>query len=173
MLRLELTVQNHKLIPTSYILQGVDKYEIIKKKFYNLSYTHTNFTRGWEKCYMYYARKLNIGRSENGDIRTVLAGRGGEFYNGQNLFTDGISKRDPQYMCHNSRLLILVLQANPGNLYTFKKGIGFIFNNPKPCSFKRNGLFSYNMGDLTTTTLANNDGRKIVLHFSIFDEDTE
>ena len=53
MLRLELTVQNHKLIPTSYILQGVDKYEIIKKKFYNLSYTHTNFTRGWEKCYMY------------------------------------------------------------------------------------------------------------------------
>jgi hypothetical protein len=175
MLKLELTVQNHELIPTKYSIENMAKYRIgARKNFYNVNYVWCNFIGGWAQCYIYYARKFNIGRSENDAIRTVHVDHGGEFYDCLSLYRDGTAKQDPQYMCHDPRLLTPIKQTEPETYYNGgKKELPSFLTPQNLDGLKEMVYFHLIWLDGVSSTLANNNGKKIVLHLNIFHEDVE
>ena len=123
MLKLELTITDHEFVPTKYELQ--DKHQSFpqllkpKKKFFTVDYAYFNAIGGWDQCTLYCSRKFDITGCENDGIRAIKFG--GEFYDGKNLYKDGISKRDKQYFCFDRRFLTKLKQMSPERYFNRKK----------------------------------------------------
>jgi hypothetical protein len=136
-----------------------------------LSYVWVNFSGGWQRCTL-CSRKLKIGGNENGVTRKINIGLGGEFYDGKDLYKDGLSKQDKQYTCFEPCLLAHIDQHNPERFYNRKKKVFPSFLMQKNIvNLKEIVHFKLLWSDDVLKVLAPNNNKKIVVHFNIFDED--
>jgi hypothetical protein len=67
-------------------------------------------------------------------------------------------------MCHDARLLAIVNEQAPDMYYNGKKASNLT-------ALKQTVYFNLIWSDGTTSTLINNNGKQIVIHLNIFDED--
>jgi hypothetical protein len=103
MLRIRLSVSNQlELLPTEYTLiddkfQGFTQNIKPKKYYFNANYLQANFVGNWIICTVYVRRKLDLGDCADNAITRIDVGRGGEFYDVENL--DAQTQIAKLYVC--------------------------------------------------------------------------
>ena len=178
MLRIRLVVSSqHELLPTEYTIiddrfQGLT-HNIKPKKFYfNANNLKATFVGNWTLCTVFTRRKLDLGDCADNAITRIDVGRGGEFYDVENL--DAYTQISKLYVCQDRRYLTTLTQTNPEIYQQGKKrrfpNYLFVSNVD---DLKRTVHFELTWSDNYAQTLLHQVGKTIDMEFNIYTEEDD
>ncbi|CAB3990827.1 Hypothetical predicted protein [Paramuricea clavata] len=130
----------------------------------------TNLRNG--DCTVYYCRKYQFSACQDGAITTrKYFGKGGEFYEVKNM--DAFNATNEGFGCQQLRYLTTVDKNNPHLHYQAEKRIIPSFMFVSDVQFINESVhFELHFGaDIHKGDLGGEEGRYIVLEFSIFEND--